>query len=864
LEREERYNPQAIEPRWQRVWHESKLYFVREDPGKPKFYTLVMFPYPSGDLHMGHMRNYTIGDLIARYHVMRGYNVLNPMGWDAFGLPAENAAIKEGVHPAARTPENIQRMKEQFYKMGIVYDWDREVGSYMPDYYRWTQWMFLLMYRRGLAYRKKAPANWCPQDQTVLANEQVVDGRCERCGSPVTKKDLTQWFFRITAYADRLLDDLDMLEGWPERVRTMQRNWIGRSTGAEIDFPLATKDEGRRTEDDVIRVYTTRPDTVFGATFMVLAPEHPLVERITTDDQRSAVQAYVEQARRQTEIERLSTDKEKTGVFTGGYATNPMTGEQIPIWIADYVLVTYGTGAIQAVPGSDERDYDFAIKYGLPIITVVEPAPDTNTIEEDATEIQNRGALWATKIQNPNDPAVAPVWKEGAQVSLYTGPGVMVNSGPLNGMNVADAKDAIIALLEGEGKGRRATSYRLRDWLISRQRYWGAPIPIIYCDQCGEVPVPEDQLPVNLPLDVEFKPGGQSPLVSVESFVNVTCPQCGGPAQRETDTMDTFVDSSWYFLRFCDPHNEAAPFSREKVDYWMPVDQYTGGVEHAILHLMYSRFFTKVLADADMVGVQEPFKRLFTQGMITKDGAKMSKSKGNVVPVDTMVETFGADTARLFVLFIGPPDEDAEWSDRGAEGMFRFLNRVWRLFEGNVTAGSSQAGTGQFAGDYSKSDRDLLRKVHLTIRKVTNDIERFHFNTAVSAIMELSNAMQSYRDAHGPNTRAYSEAATNLLLLIAPMGPHIAEELWQQSGGEGSIHTQPWPQFNEELAASEVVTVIVQINGKVRDRLELPADVSQEEAQSAALASPKVQQFLDGKSVRQVHYVPGRLVNIVI
>lgn len=833
MEKNEKYNPQVIEPKWQKYWLDSRMYFVAPDAGKPKFYTLVMFPYPSGDLHMGHMRNYTMGDLIARFKTMQGYNVMNPMGWDAFGLPAENAAIKEGIHPAVRTLDNIERMKEQFYKMGIVYDWAREVASCLPDYYRWTQWMFLLMYERGLAYRKKAPANWCPQDQTVLANEQVIDGRCERCGSIVVKKDLTQWFFKITAYAERLLDDLDLLQGWPERVRTMQRNWIGRSTGAELAFPV----QGR---SEAIRVFTTRPDTVYGATFMVLAPEHLLVAAITTPEQRAVVDEYVRQTQHETEIERLSTEKEKTGVFTGAYAINPATNLPVPVWIADYVLVTYGTGAIQAVPGSDERDYDFALKYGLPIVTVVQPVEGTP--------------------QGNTDPGVGPVYKDGASQPVYTGPGVMVNSGPLNGMAVDEAKQAIIALLEGEGKGRAMTTYRLRDWLISRQRYWGTPIPIVYCEQCGQVPVPVEQLPVLLPTDVEFKPGGESPLARVASFVNTTCPKCGGPARRETDTMDTFVDSSWYFLRYCDPHNTQTPFSRELADYWMPVDQYTGGVEHAILHLMYARFFTKVLADAGMVSIQEPFMRLFTQGMITKEGAKMSKSKGNVVPVDDMVEKYGADTGRLFMLFIGPPDEDAEWSDRGAEGMYRFLNRVWRLYEGNVSVGAAQRAYEEF----SRADRDLLRKVHLTIKKVSSDIERFHFNTAVSAIMELANAMQSYRDAHGPATAAYTEAATNLLLLLAPMAPHIAEELWHGSGGEGSVCSRPWPVFNENLAAAQVVTVVAQVNGKVRDRIELPADVSQDEAVRAVLGSLRVQQYLAGKQPRQVHYVAGRLVSIVV
>lgn len=833
----ERYRPQSIETKWQQSWADSRLYFVEPDPNKPPFYCLVMFPYPSGDLHMGHMRNYAIGDLVARYRVMQGYNVMNPMGWDAFGLPAENAAIKEGIHPAIRTLDNIERMKDQFFKMGIVYDWDREVASCLPDYYKWTQWMFLLMYRMGLAYRKKAAANWCPNDQTVLANEQVLpDGTCERCGAEVIKKDLVQWFFRITQYADRLLDDLQMLENWPERVRTMQRNWIGRSTGAEIEFPV-------QGADSAVRVYTTRPDTIFGATFMVLAPEHPLVEKITTPEQQAAVQEYTTQARKQTDIERLSTDKEKTGVFTGAYAKNPMTGAPIPVWIADYVLTTYGTGAIMAVPGSDERDYDFAARYGLPVVTVIQPPPDAPT--------------------GGTDPSVGPVVKSGSSATLYVGPGTMTNSGPLDGVSTENSKAAAIELLEEKGSGKGATNYRLRDWLISRQRYWGAPIPIVYCSRCGEVPVPEDQLPVILPTDVEFRPGGESPLARVDSFVNTTCPNCGEPARRETDTMDTFVDSAWYFLRYCDPHNTDAPFSREKADYWMPVRQYTGGVEHAILHLLYARFVTKVLADAGMVTTQEPFTRLFTQGMITKDGAKMSKSKGNVVPVDDMVETYGADTGRLFVLFMGPPDEDSEWTDEGAAGMFRFLGRVWRLFDGSFSLRMPGAG-GHDASSNTGSDRDLLRRVHLTIQKVTQDIERFHFNTAVSAIMELVNGMQSYREAHGTASAAYSEAATTLLMLLAPMCPHITEELWQQAGGQGSIHVQSWPSFNAELAAADVITLVLQVNGKVRDRMEVPASTTEAQAHEAALQNQKIQRYIEGKEIRHVHYVPGKLVNIVV
>jgi leucyl-tRNA synthetase len=814
------------------------MYFVEPRDDKPKFYTLVMFPYPSGDLHMGHMRNYAIGDLVARYHTMLGYNVLNPMGWDAFGLPAENAAIQQGMHPQDRTLANIARMKEEFFKMGIVYDWDREVASCLPEYYQWTQWMFLLMYRRGLAYKKMAPANWCPKDQTVLANEQVVDGRCERCGTEVIKKDLNQWFFRITDYAQRLLDDLDTLESWPERVKLMQRNWIGRSEGAELEWPVAGSDR-------TIRFFTTRPDTVYGATFMVLAPEHPLVAALTTPEHQAEVEAYVAQTRKQSDIERLSTDKEKTGVYIGAHAVNRFTGQEIPIYIADYVLMGYGTGAIMAVPGGDERDYDFALKYGIPIIPVV--APDA---EDEARPTSG-------------DPVQHPIYKAGPDgPPLYTGPGHMIHSGPLDGMPTAEAKLAVIARAEQDGAGKGTVIYRLRDWLISRQRYWGAPIPIVYCPQCGEVPVPVDQLPVLLPYDVDFRPSGESPLARDPSFVETTCPQCGGPARRETDTMDTFVDSSWYFLRFTDPHDTEQPFKSDLANYWMPVNQYTGGVEHAILHLMYARFFTKVLADAGMINAQEPFARLFTQGMITKDGFKMSKSKGNVVPVDDMVDQYGADTARLFILFIGPPELDAEWSDAGVEGSARFLQRVWRLFDERVQLGED-AGANRSPGDYPPPDRALLRKAHQTVRRVTDDIARFHFNTAISAIMELVNAMTAYKENHGV-TPVFNEVAHILVLLLAPIAPHITEELWHELGGDGSIHQQAWPRYDEALAAEDVITLVVQVNGKVRDRLDLPADVDEVTAKARALSSEKVTPYLNGQTPRQVVYVPGRLVNIVL
>ena len=796
------YNPQTIEPRWQRAWEDAQLYYTGDAPDKPKYYSLVMFPYPSGDLHMGHMRNYTIGDVIARYHTMRGYTVMNPMGWDAFGLPAENAAIKEGLHPQDRTLANISRMKEQFFKMGIRYDWPREVASCLPDYYRWTQWLFLLLYKRGLAYRKKAAANWCPKDQTVLANEQVVDGRCERCGTLVTKRDLEQWFFRITSYAERLLTDLDGLTEWPERVRTMQRNWIGRSVGAELDWAVADRPER-------IRFFTTRPDTVYGATFMVLAPEHPLVGALTVPAQAAAVAAYVEQTRRLGDIERLATDHAKTGVALGTEVINPYTGAHIPIYIADYVLATYGTGAIMAVPGGDERDAAFAAAYGLPML--------------------------------PPDPP------PGADLP---------------------PKDAVV--------------YRLRDWLVSRQRYWGPPIPIVYCDRCGEVAVPEDQLPVLLPYAVDFQPGGDSPLARDPAFVHTTCPTCGGPARRETDTLDTFVDSSWYFLRFCDPHNASAPFDPVLAARWMPVDQYTGGIEHAILHLLYARFITKVLADAGWSPVGEPFRRLFTQGMINKDGFKMSKSRGNVVPVDGFVATHGADTGRVFILFIGPPDAGAEWSDAGAEGAARFLARVWRLYAGvDLSAGPGVRGQGSEDGvpdgatdpsspntqyairNTPPAERALLRQAHATIRRMTDDIARFHFNTAVSAAMELTNALTAYREAWGV-TAAYTEAARALLLLLAPIAPHITEELWHRQGGAGSIHAQPWPVADPVLAAADMVELIVQVNGKLRDRLTLPAPLDAATAQAAALASPKVAPTLAGRPPRQIIYVPGRVVNVVV
>jgi leucyl-tRNA synthetase len=840
---DQQYRPQAIEPKWQRFWQDAAIYYTGDRPDKPKFYTLVFFPYPSGDLHMGHLRNYAIGDVVARYHTMRGYAVMNPMGWDAFGLPAENAAIKRGLHPQDNTLANIARMKEQFFKTGIVYDWPREQTSCLPDYYRWTQWIFLLLYHRGLAEKRRAPVNWCPNDQTVLANEQVIDGHCERCGALVTRKELEQWFFKITDYAQRLLDDLDTLDGWPERVRVMQRNWIGRSEGAELEWAVAAS-EAR------IRFFTTRPDTVYGATFMVLAPEHPLVPALTAPGQRAAVDAYIEATRRASDIERLATDREKTGVFLGAHATNPFTGRDIPIYIADYVLATYGSGAIMAVPAGDERDYDFALKYGLPIVPVVAPHPPVDPLYVEAgaraPEAQERPVIKGARENPP----------------LYTGPGVIVNSGPLDGLTSAEGCEAVIRRAAEAGAGGARVIYRLRDWLISRQRYWGAPIPIVYCDGCGAVPVPEDQLPVLLPYDVDFQPGGESPLARAPGFVATTCPTCGGPARRDVDTIDTFVDSSWYYLRYTDPRNHEAPFTRERAAAWMPVDQYIGGVEHAILHLLYARFINKVLYDAGMSPVVEPFRKLFTQGMITMGGIKMSKSRGNVVPVDDIVERYGADVARVFTLFIGPPELDAEWSDKGVEGSARFLNRVWRLYEG-VRMDSADDGSQRDPADYAPADRALLRQAHATIRRVTDDIARFHFNTAVSACMELTNALASYHDAHGV-TVVYSQAARVLLLLLAPITPHITEELWQGLGGLGSIHIQPWPRYDEALAAADTIALVLQVNGKVRDRVDVLAGLDEAAARELAFASERVQAHIAGRTPRRLIYVPDKLLNIVL
>ncbi|MCX7781420.1 MAG: leucine--tRNA ligase [Negativicutes bacterium] len=823
----EKYNPREIEAKWQKIWAEQNAYRTEVNRQRPEYYVLEMFPYPSGNLHMGHVRNYSIGDVVARFKAMQGYNVLHPMGWDAFGMPAENAAIKHGIHPAHWTAENIANMRRQQQEMGFSYDWDREVTTCAPDYYRWTQWLFLLFYERGLAYKKKAAVNWCEDCNTVLANEQVVDGRCWRCDSAVVKKELEQWFLRITDYADRLLADIGELKGWPERVKVMQENWIGRSEGAEFSFDVPET-------GDKISVYTTRHDTAFGVTYVVLAPEHPLVDKlIAGKENEAAVREFVASIRNLSEINRTSTETEKIGLFTGAYAVNPFNGEQIPIWVANYVLMEYGTGAVMGVPAHDERDWQFATKYGLDKRIVIEP--------RDA------------KLDL------------AAMTGAYDGPGIMVNSGRFTGMDNEAGKKAIVDWLEAEGLGKRRINYRLRDWLISRQRYWGAPIPVIYCQHCGIVPVPQADLPVMLPENVRFDAGAVSPLAEVQEFVNCECPKCGAKARRETDTMDTFICSSWYYFRYTSPHSTTEPFDTAKANYWMPVDQYIGGIEHAILHLLYSRFFTKVLKDAGLINVNEPFKNLLTQGMVIKDGAKMSKSKGNVVSPEEIVQKYGADTARMFILFAAPPERDLEWSDQGVEGAFRFLGRLWRI----VAHFAPQMATADASYDPSaltKEEKELRRALHYTIKKVTEDIEeRFNFNTAISAIMELVNALYAFRE-HGRegNPALMREAISGLLRLMAPFAPHIAEELWHNTLAEGSIHKQSWPTYDSEAIKLEEVEIALQVNGKVRDKIVVLVGLTADELEKLALAQDKVQALISGKQIVKVISVPQKLINIVV
>ena len=861
---EERYQPQAIEEKWQRVWEETRPFRVSEDLSKPKYYVLEMFPYPSGQIHMGHVRNYSIGDVVARYKRMRGYNVLHPMGWDAFGLPAENAAIERGVHPKAWTQENILYMKTQLKRMGLSYDWEREVTTCKPEYYTWNQWIFLQFFKRGLAYRKSSSVNWCPSCETVLANEQVIEGACWRCDSAVVQKELEQWVFRITDYAEELLRDLEQLSGWPEKVVMMQRNWIGKSVGAEILFPLVDR-------EGALRVFTTRQDTVYGATFVSLAVEHPMALELSRGAaQEKAVREFVERVKNVSQTTRGAEEGEKEGIFTGAYCRNPFTGEKIPIYLANFVLMEYGTGAVMAVPAHDQRDFEFARKYGLPIRVVIQPKNDQLRAEE-LTE-------------------------------AYLGEGVMVDSGPFSGLASTDGKEKIASYLEEKGWGRKAIRYRLRDWGVSRQRYWGTPIPIIYCDRCGVVPVPEDELPVTLPNDVPLTGKGGSPLLESKFFRQVSCPTCGGMARRETDTMDTFVDSSWYFLRYTSPQFSSGPFDPDKARYWMAVDQYIGGVEHAVLHLLYARFFTKALRDLGLVKVDEPFTNLLTQGMVCKEtyrcaehgwlfpgdlvGAekggwkcphctrpiekgrveKMSKSKKNIVDPEDLINAYGADTARLFTLFAAPPEKDLEWSDQGVEGAYRFLSRLWRfVFQHRELLADPSIGAEQ--GKLSEDLRDLRRLIHRTIKKVTDDIEgRFHFNTAIASIMELLNALS----ATAQDERKLKEGAAliqqgleTIIILLAPFVPHVANELWELLEQRQTLDQVAWPAYSRDALEEERWLIVVQVNGKVRGKITVPAAISQKQIETEALAEPRVSDFLDGKKIEKIVHVPGRLVNIV-
>ena len=826
---EERYQPKKIEGKWQRIWEENESFRVGEDPKLPKYYLLEMFPYPSGRIHMGHVRNYSIGDVIARYKRMRGYNVLHPMGWDAFGLPAENAAIERGIHPAKWTSENIAYMRDQLKKMGFSYDWRREFATSDESYYRWEQLFFIEMFQRGLAYKKLSTVNWCERCQTVLANEQVEGGRCWRCEEEVGVRELEQWFFRTTAYAEELLRDLDRLTGWPEKVRTMQRNWIGKSVGAEIIFPFVGRDGS-------LNVFTTRQDTIYGATFLSLAVEHPLaLELPQGTSQQGIVRGFVERMKKVSQARRGTEEVEKEGVFTGAYCLNPFTQEKIPVYLANFVLMEYGTGSVMAVPAHDQRDFEFARKYDLPIRVVIQPQGQTLKPEE--------------------------------MTEAYVEDGVMAASGPFSGLPSAEGRERIANYLEEKGWGKKDIRYRLRDWGISRQRYWGAPIPILYCDSCGMLPVPESELPVILPRDVEFSGEGGSPLAKLPEFFLTTCPKCGGPAERETDTMDTFVESSWYFARYASPDEDRRPLDKARVAYWLPVDQYIGGIEHAVLHLLYARFFTKALRDLGWLKLDEPFTNLLTQGMVIKDGAKMSKSKGNVVDPDFLIERYGADTARLFTLFAAPPEKDLDWSDHGVEGAHRFLSRLWRF-----TGQHRQALLG-VAPDLDPPGLPpglaaLRRLVHRTIKKVTDDIEeRFHFNTAIACVMELFNALslaarEGSATAEGASLiRAGLEA---ILVLLYPFVPHVASELWESLGNRRSLEEIPWPEYSAEALQEEALLIVVQVDGRVRGKITVSADASDEQIETEALAHPKIQGYLQGKSVRRVIQVPRRLVNIVL
>ncbi|BAZ01556.1 leucyl-tRNA synthetase [Tolypothrix tenuis PCC 7101] len=871
-----RYNPAAIEEKWQQTWAELGLDKTPTNSAKPKFYALSMFPYPSGSLHMGHVRNYTITDVIARLKRMQGYRVLHPMGWDAFGLPAENAAIDRGVPPAKWTYQNISQMRQQLQRLGLSIDWDCEVATCSPDYYKWTQWIFLQFLQAGLAYQKEAAVNWDPIDQTVLANEQVDnEGRSWRSGAKVERKLLRQWFFKITDYAEELLNDLDKLTGWPERVKLMQANWIGKSTGAYLEFPIVGLDEK-------ISVYTTRPDTVYGVSYLVLAPEHPLTQRVTKKEQQAAVDAFVQEVANQSELERTAEDKPKRGIPTGGKAINPFTGEELPIWIADYVLYEYGTGAVMGVPAHDARDFKFANKYNLPIEFVI--------VEPEAVADKD------FSITTPDEDGEVSNIIQVEYNEAYTEPGILINSGQFSGIASTDAKQAIVEYAEQQGFGKARVQYRLRDWLISRQRYWGAPIPVIHCPNCGIVPVPDKDLPVQLPEEVEFTGRGGSPLTQLESWVNVPCPTCGTPAKRETDTMDTFIDSSWYFLRFTDAKNEQQVFDSSKTNDWMPVDQYVGGIEHAILHLLYSRFFTKVLRDRGLLNFDEPFQRLLTQGMVqgltymnpNKGGkdkwiashlvdlanprdpqtgeplqrlyATMSKSKGNGVAPEDVINKYGIDTARMFILFKAPPEKDLEWDEADVEGQFRFLNRVWRLVTDYIAAGVSKKKAD--ISNLTKPEKELRRAIHTAIQAVTEDVEdEYQFNTAISELMKLSNALT---DSSSKTSPIYAEGIETLVVLLAPFAPHIADELWHLLGNSDSVHTQTWPAFDPAALIADEITLVIQIMGKTRGAIQVPSQADKAALEKYARESEVAQRYIEGKEIKKVIVVPGKLVNFVI
>jgi leucyl-tRNA synthetase len=855
-ELEERFDHRNIEPKWQKYWQERQLHKASADTAANKFYCLEMFPYPSGKIHMGHVRNYAIGDVIARYKRMQGYNVLHPMGWDSFGMPAENAAIKHGVHPSKWTYENISYMKAQLNKLGLSYDWDREVTTCSPEYYRWNQWFFIKMLEKGLAYRKTSYVNWCQSCGTVLANEQVIDEKCWRCDRTVVQKELEQWFLKITTYAEELLAASDALTGWPEKVVIMQKNWIGKSQGLEVDFRIDGMDKS-------IRIFTTRPDTLFGATFLCLSPNHPLSQKLVSD------KAELEKI-----IAHYGKEDEKIGLSTGHFCINPVNDEKIPVYIANFVLMEYGTGAIMSVPAHDQRDFDFAVRYGLPIRVVIEP--------------EGRHALCVTGNESGKDSSLnpSPITDHPSPITHHPSPmeaafedaGVLVNSGKFSGLKSDEAKEEIAAYMEEKGLGQRVINYKLRDWGISRQRYWGTPIPVVYCDACGIVPVPEKDLPVILPEDVKFTGTGGSPLLESESFLHTTCPSCCGKARRETDTMDTFFDSSWYFVAYCLGKDNIDFINRkegnkEELAYWMPVDQYIGGVEHAVLHLLYSRFFTRVLRDLGIIGVSEPFRNLLTQGMVIKDGAKMSKSKGNVVDPDYLIDRYGADTSRLFSLFAAPPERDLDWSDKGVDGAYRFLNRIWNLVYRMQKApiGASPAGQGRparkdvsGAQPASIAGRSLLRKTHQTIKKVTTDIEReYHFNTAIAALMELVNEMNGFEPADAEEMQIMKFAIENTLLLLSPFTPHITEELWTHIGDESSISEKSWPVWDEELVREEEVELVIQVNGKLRGKIMIPCGLADEEAKSRALADQKITEVIGQQKIRKVIVIKGRLVNIV-